>query len=88
MCPKAAMSSAELNKRECSKSKSVKKSKQRALRSAAAWTAGAGGTDSWMALDERPRTRLEKALAGGVGAADMVAEGKETGGNVLMQGAM
>ena len=61
---------------KCSKSKSVRKSKQQILRSAAAWTAGAGGTDSSMALDKRPRTRLEKALAGGVGAAGMVAEGK------------
>jgi hypothetical protein len=67
----AAMSSAELWREECSISKSAKKWKQRALRSVASWTAGAGGTRSSMAFAERPRTRLVKAVVDDVGA-DMV----------------
>ena len=55
-------------------SKLARKSKQWAVRQVAAWTAGAGGTRSSMALAERPRTRLVKAAGDDAGVEDMVAQ--------------
>ena len=68
------MSSAEVQRADCLMSKLARKSKQRAVRQVAAWTAGAGGTRSSMAFAERPRTRLVKAAGNDAGAADMVAQ--------------
>ena len=59
---------------QCWMSKLARKLKQQALRLVAAWTAGAGGTRSSMALAEQPRTRLVKTAGDDAGAEDMVAQ--------------
>ena len=82
-CPKAAINSAELKRDECSMSKSERKSKQRLLRSKAAWMGGAEGTSKSMAFADRPSVKGTKALDDVVAAVIVLCEWEGPGVSVF-----
>jgi hypothetical protein len=60
----------------------------RALRSPTAWTGGAGGTKSSIALVEQPRVRATKAALDDEVGANMIAQVEDTEGQVCLTGTM
>jgi hypothetical protein len=70
---KAAINLAELQRAEWLRRRLARKSKLGAFKSAAAWTAGAGGTKRSSTLAERPMARTTKA-------AEELAEADDAGG--------